>query len=323
MTVLDKKQLNKLWAKSTDLASPQRDKHLYELAVFLWTSKQAEEAIAVAGTALEVIGERVGTTLWIEVMHLQSMALLDAKRPEEAIPVELEALKYGDTLQPANERAFMHLHLANCYRATEQKNLEEAEYEKAIEAFAEAENKFFLSQVYIDLSTLQYRGRRYLEAKKNLQLVVPILEEIQSTDRMTFVKYRMSGIERQLGNPLAALALAEDAVRLAKFSNEKVAECENTIELAIVHEVLGNYEVALDLLGSLIQDNDEQQKNRSAAKAIYYRARILKTLGQSDEAILGFITAIPILKIVGLEDLAINAELELIHSQTKVQSSND
>ena len=323
MTVLDTKQLNKLWAKSSDLTNSQRDKHLYELAFFLWTSKQAEEAIAVAGTALEVIGERVGTTLWIEVMNLQSMALLDAKRPEEAILVELEALKYGDTLQPANERAFMHLHLANCYQATEQKYLEEAEYEKAIEAFAEADNKFFLSQVYIELSTLLYRDRRYLEAKKNLQLVVPILDDTQSTDRMTFVKYRMSGIERQLGNPRAALPLAEDAVRLAKFANEVVAERENTIELAIVHEDLGNYEIALDLLDSLIQDNDEQQKNRSAAKVIYYRARILKALGHNNESILGFKNAIPILKIVGLEDLAMNAELELIHSQTKVCISND
>lgn len=323
MTVLDTKQLNKLWAKSADLGSAQRDKNLYELAFFLWTSKQAEEAIAVSGTALEVIGERVGTTLWIEVMHLQSMALLDAKRPEEAILVELEALKFGDALQPANERAFMHLHLANCYRATEQNKLEEFEYEKAIEAFAEADNKFFLSQAYLDLSTLQYRDGRYIEAKQNLQLVVPILEETQSTDRMTFVKYRMSGIERQLGNPLGALALAEDAVRLAKFANETIAERENIIELAIVHEDLGNHEVALDLLDTLIQDNDEQQKNRTAAKAIYYRARILKARGQRDEAMLGYTAAIPILKIVGLEDLAINAELELIHSQTKVRNSND
>ena len=82
MTVLDTKQLNKLWAKSTDLRSPQRDRHLYDLAFFLWSNKKFDEAIAVTESALEVIGERIGTNLWIDVKHLQSLALHDAKRED-------------------------------------------------------------------------------------------------------------------------------------------------------------------------------------------------------------------------------------------------
>lgn len=317
MTVLDTKQLNKLWAKSADLGNSQRDKHLYELAFFLWTSKQAEEAIAVSGTALEVIGERVGTTLWIEVMHLQSMALLDAKRPEEAILVELEALKYGDALQPANERAFMHLHLADCYRSTDQKDLQESEYLKAIEAFKETDNKFFLSQAYIDLINLYYRSGRYLESKKYVQLVIPVLEETQSTDRMTFIKYRLSGIERKLGNLQAALLYAEEALHLAKFVKDIVATCENTIELAMVHEALGNFDISLELLDSLVEDNDDSLKNRSAAKAVYYSARLLSATGKLQEAKDAYAASIPLLGAVNLGDQAINAHLAVIHLTTK------
>jgi tetratricopeptide (TPR) repeat protein len=317
MTVIDSKQLNKLWAKSTDLRSPQRDRHLYDLAFFLWSNKQFDEAIAVVDSALEELAERVGSSLWIEAMHLKSLALHDSKRDEEAISTATEALKYGDTLSAPNERAFMHLHLADCYRTTEQQNLQEAEYLRAIQAFKETDNKFFLSQAYIDLINLYYRSGRYLDSKKYIQLVIPVLEDTQSTDRMTFIKYRLSGIERKLGNLQAALAYAEEALHLAKFVGDVVAIRENTIELAMVHEALENFELAIELLDSLIEDNDEPAKNRSAAKAVYYRAGLLSAAGKAQEAQEAFAVSIPLLSAVNQEDLAINAHLAVIHLSTK------
>jgi tetratricopeptide (TPR) repeat protein len=321
MTVIDSKQLNKLWAKSTDLRSPQRDRHLYDLAFFLWSNKQFDEAIAVVDSALEELAERVGSSLWIETMHLKSLALHDSKRDEEAIAAASEALKYGDSLSGPNERAFMHLHLADCYRTTEQQGLQEIECLKAVEAFKETDNKFFLSQVYIDLINLYYRAGRYLDSKKYVQLVIPVLEETQSTDRMTFIKYRLSGIERKLGNLQAALMNAEEALHLAKFVGDVVATRENTIELAMVHEALENYDIALELLDPLVQDNDDSIKNRSAAKAVYYRANIYRMTGNLEQAEIGFNQSIPLLKSVDQNELAINAYLALVHMKTLIQFS--
>lgn len=290
---------------------------MFDLAFFLWSNKQFDEAIAVSGALIENLAERPGESLWIDALHLQSMALHDAKRDSEAIEAELLALKYGETLEPASERAFMHWHLADCYRTTEQPELQEAEYLKAIEAFVESENKFFLGQAYIDLANLYYSARRYGESKTYFNLAGPVLEETQRTDRMTFVKYRLSGIERHLGNPINAVALAEDAVQLSSFIDDVVATRENKIELALAHEELGNYETAISLLDSLIEDNDDQLKNRSAAKAIYYRARMLIEIGQAVEALKAYDSCIPILRAVGLEDLAINAELQRIHMKER------
>jgi tetratricopeptide (TPR) repeat protein len=323
MTLIDSKQLNKLWTKSTDLNSPQRARHLYDLAFFLWTNKQFDEAVAVAESAMEELAERVGSSLWIEAMHLKSLVLHDSKRDEEAISASSDALKYGDTLSAPNERAFMHLHLADCYRATEQQDLQEGEYLKAIGAFQETDNKFFLSQAYIDLINLYYRSGRYLESKKYVQLVIPVLEETQSTDRMTFIKYRLSGIERKLGNLQVALVYAEEALHLAKFGRDIVAARENTIELAMVHEALGNYEIALELLDSLVEDNDDSIKNRSAAKAEYYRANIFRMTGNLEQAKIGFRQSIPILKSVDQNELAINAHLAVIHLTTTKGTKND
>ncbi len=321
MTVIDSKQLNKLWAKSADLRSPQRDRHLYDLAFFLWTNKQFDEAIAVADSALEELAECVGSSLWIKAMHLKSLALHDSKRDEEAISAASEALKYGDSLSAPNERAFMHLHLADCYRTTEQQKLQEAEYLRAIDAFKETDNNFFLSQAYIDLINLYYRSGRYLESKKYIHLVIPVLEDAQSTDRITFIKYRLSGIERKLGNLQAALVHAEEALHLAKFVDDVVATRENSIELAMVHEALENYDTALELLDSLVKDNDESIKNRSAAKAVYYRANIYRMMGNLEQAKLGFNESIPLLKSVDQNDLAINAHLALVHMNTVIQFS--
>ena len=318
MTVIDSKQLNKLWAKSTDLNSPQRARHLYDLAFFLWTNKQFDEAIAVTDAALDAAGSSTGSSLWIDIMHLQSLALHDAKRDDEAISAELEALQFGEALQPANERGLMHLHLADCYRTTEQKALQESEYCKAIQAFEEADNKFFLSQAYIDLGNLQYRERNYSESKQSFEQVIPVLEETQSTDRMPFVKYRLSGIARAQGNPQLALALAEEAVCLSKFVDDVIATRENQIELALVQEALGNYETAKDILDSLIEDNDVQIKNRSAAKAIYCRARVYSKIGDVERSKFDFEKSIPLLKVVDQENLAINAQLALIHIKTAI-----
>jgi len=317
MTILDTKKLNKLWAKSTDLTNPQRERHMFDLAFFLWTSKQFDEAVAVTGALLDLMDEKVGSSLWIDAMHLRSLALHDSKRDEEAIEAELKALEYGETLEPASERAFMHWHLADCYRTTDQPELQASEYLKAIDAFTECENKFFLGQAYIDLGNLHYKAGRYLESKHCFQIAVPVLQETMRLDRMPFVKYRLAGVERHTGNLNLALSLAEEAVDLARFAKDVIAERENLIEVALVHEALGNYENALGIFASLFDDNDESIKNRSAAKAVYFRARILAAIGDNTEAINSYGLAIPLLKVVDLEELAVNAQLAVIHIKTR------
>jgi tetratricopeptide (TPR) repeat protein len=313
MTILDTKKLNKLWAKSTDLQNPLRERHMFDLAFFLWNNRKFDESIAVSATLLELMEDRPGSSLWIDAMHLQSMALHDAKRDVEAIETELQSLEYAVTLEPASERAFMHWHLADCYRTTEQPELQEAEYLKAIEAFIESENKFFLGQAYIDLANLNYGAGRYDQSKKYFLLAIPVLEETSRTDRMPFVKYRLSGIERHNGNLQAALNYAEEACSLAAFAKDIVAERENMIEVGLVHAGLGNFETAIRYFDALIDNNSDAAENRSAAKAVYCRAQVLEQSGNTSEAKKNYEKAIPLLKVVNLEDMAINAQLALIH----------
>jgi tetratricopeptide (TPR) repeat protein len=317
MTILDTKKLNKLWAKSADLQNPLRERHMFDLAFFLWSNRQFEESVAVSGTLIDLLAERPGESLWIDVMHLQSMALHDLKRDDEAIETELRSLEYAETLEPASERAFMHWHLADCYRTTEQPDLQESQYLLAIGAFIESENKFFLGQAYIDLANLYYGARRYDQSKQYFTLAIPVLEETSRTDRMPFVKYRLAGIERHLGNLNPALALAEEAVELARFAKDLVAERENLIEFGLVNEALGNYQTALETFESLIDDNDDAMKNRSSAKAMYFAGKLIARTGNAVEAICRLKKSIPRLKVVDLGHLAINAELELIHLKFK------
>ncbi len=313
MTLIDTKKLNKLWAKSTDLQNPLRERHMFDLAFFLWSNRQFDESIAVSAALLELLAERPGVSLWIDAMHLQSMALHDAKRDDEAIETELHSLKYAETLEPASERAFMHWHLADCYRTTEQPELQEAQYLKAIDAFIESDNKYFLGQACIDLGNLHYGARRYAKSKQYFRLAIPPLEETSRTDRMSFVKYRLAGVERHAGSPNEALALATEALDLSRFTRDLFAERENMVEVGLAHEALGNYETAMGIYDALIDDNDETSKNRSAAKAAFYKSRIFEQLGDLDEAAQGYSKAIPLLKLMNLENLAVNAELALIH----------
>lgn len=313
MTILDSKKLNKLWTKSTDLENPLRERHMFDLAFFLWDNRQFDECIAVSSTILDLMKDRPGEALWIDALHLQSMALHDAKRDEEAIKAELLALEYGETLEPASERAFMHWHLADCYRTTEQPALQEAAYLKAIEAFVESENKFFLGQAYMDLANLHYRARRYHQSKQYFHSAIPILEECSRTELMPFVKYRLAGIERHDRNLHVALSLAEDGIKLAQFAKNIVAERENTIELALIHSDLENFEIAIDIFASLISDNDEPAKNGSTAKAHYYKAKVHKIQGKFELAKSEYAWSIPLLRVSNLEHLAENAELEIVH----------
>lgn len=323
MTILDTKKLNKLWAKSTDLKNPLRERHMFDLAFFLWNNRQFEESVAVSGTLIELLADRLGGSLWIDAMRLQSMALHDLKRDDEAIETELHSLEYAETLEPASERAFMHWHLADCYRTTEQPELQEAKYLKAIDAFIESESKFFLGQAYIDLANLHYGASRYDQSKKYFQSAIPVLEETSRTDRMPFVKYRLAGVERHLGNFNVALTLAEEAVELARFAKDLVAERENLIEVGLVQEALSNYQTALGIFDSLIDNNDDSVKNRSAAKAIYFKARILEALGEKNESSRCFSQAEPLLKVMNLDELSINAQLALIHQNIEKVNARD
>jgi tetratricopeptide (TPR) repeat protein len=269
--------------------------------------------VAVAGTLLELLADRPGGSLWIDAMHLQSMALHDLKRDDEAIETELRSLEYALTLEPASERAFMHWHLADCYRTAEQPELQEAQYLEAIDAFIESENEFFLGQAYIDLANLHYGARRFVQSKQFFRLAIPVLEKTSRTDRMPFVKYRLAGIERHLGNLNVSAVLVEEAIELARFANDIVAERENMIELSMVHSGLKNYESALDILECLIEDNDISPKYSSTAKAHYYKAKIHLIQGKFELAKSEFALSIPLLRVSNLEHLAENAELEIAH----------
>ncbi len=314
MTILDTKKLNKLWSKSADLQNPLRERHMFDLAFFLWSNRQFDESVAVSGTLIELLAERPGESLWIDALHLQSMALHDVKRDEEAIESELKALEYAETLEPASERAFMHWHLADCYRTIERPELQEIEYLKAIDAFKESDNEYYLGQAYIDLANLHYISRRYDQSSNYFKLAVPVLEKTQRTDKMPYVKYRLAGVERIIGHPQLALQFAEEALILAKFTSDSMAERETLIEFAQIQVELGNEELAISILDSVVADNDEITKNRSSAKAMYYKAKALDKIGKSFEARELYEASIPLLEAVNLDDLSVNARLSIIHS---------
>lgn len=309
----DAKKLNKLWARSSDLKNPQRDRHMFDLALFLWNDRRFDEAVAVTGALIDSLVEQTGSSLWIEAMHLRSITLHDLKRDEEAIDVELSALEYGEVLAPANDRGFMHWHLADCYRTTQQRGLQEREYEKAINAFKEADNRWQLGQAHFDLANLLFDDRKVVESKNSYLLALPLLEETSRTEVIAYVKHQLSNIERAFGNFGRALNYAEEALELSQFINDVIGERENLIEVALVHEALGNFDFALNLLDSVADVNDEARKNQSAAKAHYYRARILECLGGKKEALEAYEKAIPLLRAVNLTALAVNAELAVIH----------
>lgn len=313
MTISNTKKLNTLWAKSTNLQNPFRERHMFDLAFFLWSNRQFEESVAVSATLIEQLADRPGESLWIDAMHLQSMALHDLKRDGEAIESELRSLEYAETLEPASERAFMHWHLADCYRTTEQPEKQEVQYIKAIDAFIDSENKFFLGQAYIDLANLYFGARRYDLSRHGFKLAIQVLEETSRTDCIPFVKYRLAGIERYLGNPQGALKIAEEAVALSKFLGDLVNERESLIEIAQIQTQFGNVDCALNILDSLVEDNNEAKKNRTAAKALYFKAKTLSISGRFSEALKFFEISAAVLKAVGEKVLATNAELSIIH----------
>ena len=67
----------------------------------------------------------------------------------------------------------------------------------------------------------------------------------------------------------------------------------------------------------LIGNDSDATENRSAAKAVYFRARAFEQLGDLPEALKGHEKEIALLKVVNRAEIAINVHLALIHTPTK------
>jgi tetratricopeptide (TPR) repeat protein len=314
MSAIDDKALTKLWKRSTDLNNPNRHKAMFDLAFYLWNNNEHDDAVAVAGGLIDALADERGSSLWVEATRLKSLALHDSARDEEAIEAILEAIEFADVIANSLDYAFMQWHLADCYRTTLQEGLQEAAYRKAINGFAEAGHEYFQGQALFDLGALLASRMRYAESRENLTRAVPLLEAHGRTEHIILTKYKLAFVERKLGDLHVAIGHAQDAMRIAEFSNDLQGQRESQIELANIHSELGNNEIADDLLKSLIEDNDVKEKRETAAKALYSLGQHQLRNGSSDAR--GTLeSAVPLLKAVGLKSLAQYAELSLLHQR--------
>lgn len=318
ISATENKDLSTLWKHSTDLNNPDRHRAMFDLAFQLWNASEHDDAVAVAGGLIDALAEERGSQLWVEANRLKSLALHDSLRDEEAIEAIKEALCFADVIANSLDYAFMQWHLADCYRTTNQPVLQEAAYKEAIIGFTDAGHEYFQGQTHLDLGALLVNAMRYTEARDSLMRAVPLLESHGRTDRIILAKFKLAFVERKLGALHIAQAHAQDAMSIAKFSQDVNGERECKIELGTIHSALGNHEMASDLLNEVINDNDHDSKRETAAKALYALGLHQLKAGAGDasrlaEARATLQAAIPLLKAVGMRSLAQHAELTLLH----------
>ncbi|WP_138315921.1 hypothetical protein [Rhodoluna limnophila] len=315
MSSTEDKTLSKLWKRSTDLNNPNRHKAMFDLAFHLWNTNEHEDAVAVAGGLIDALADERGSALWVEANRLKSLALHDSARDDEAIESIKEALQFADLVGNALDYAFMQWHLADCYRTTLQEDKQEVAYREAILGFAEAGHEYFQGQAHLDLGSLLASRMRYAEARESLLRALPLLEAHSRTDRVILTKFKLAFVDRQLGNLHEALTAAQEGLAIAKFSNDLMGERECTIEASNIHSAMGNSEVAVSLLQSVIADNDVKEKHETTAKAMYHLGQHLIADGQVDAGCTMLESVVPLLRAVGLKSLAQNTELTLLHQR--------
>jgi tetratricopeptide (TPR) repeat protein len=289
-----------LWQKAIETSGYKKSKALIKLQDHLWEFGHVDESIAITQELRDLFQELGDVNEWLHYSWIAAVRYISSESPDLALEVLAEAIPVGKEHDDRHGIGYLQLLHGNANFALNATAVAEASYLEAISSFAEVENWSQSAEAEFKLAALYKEVGRKAAALKLLESAIEKYGRASLPGRVLDCRIELADILADRKEDRAAIAMLADALQVARFIENPLAEQKVIRRLGVAHSKCGDAEVAANLLKKAAAMKADSSQAREAAIAMECLAEHNERVGDVTRAQRQYQQLTPVKQAIGL-----------------------
>ena len=290
-----------LWERVLQVESYKKAKALKKLQDHLWANDHFVESIAITQELRDVYKVLEDSHLWLYYSWVAALRYSVTERPEEAVEVINESLPLA--IEENNSYyagQLLKIRGDVCAQDDEFDSAADA-YSQAIAQFEELNGCSMCAEVHLRLAQMQGRQGEITPALRNYKDAIARFGEANAPAKVLEVRIEMAELLTEINDPMAAINVLSDALPVARFLENSLAEQKVLRRLGVAHSNRGDVDVAALLLKKAAAMKARGPQDQEAALAMECLAQHNEKFGDREKAKRARARVAPLKQALGLE----------------------
>lgn len=298
-----------MWESATDLGNSNRSEALAALSEALWERAKHEESIQVGYEVLADLNSNFADTEVVRHTFDLACKLTNAERYKESSELIDSTLNRPGFCFDSIGLGFLYWHQEENLQYVGTLPERIATVEKAVECFKEA-NDELKGKIHSVLGLLLAQCDLFERAISEFIQAIDLLESEGEPKLVGEAKLALAEALLNSGHFQMAQKYAEDCRSIFDFLGENLLSQKTICLQARIASAQGRDEEAEELFDQAAQQRSDKDEKGVAAIAYFYKAKHWKKIGNSLGASILFQEMVPILRSLGENEFANQAEIE-------------
>jgi tetratricopeptide (TPR) repeat protein len=295
------KQIDELWNSASSRVNPNRDSALEDLFNFLKENDRKVEANQIGAEWLSTLDDGFASVELFDCAFQVAINLSEQGRHDESIALINRVADYPDVLGCDFERGLLLWHASEDFRQKAMPCDQLQALQLAAAAFRSADG--LRAKVLYSSGKVQRDLGLLSEAKASLSESIILSEEVSEAVDVGWSKSVLAEVLISEGHFSMAREVAREASLIFEFLGNHAAKKQNQL-LEAQSLFDSDPSTAEQILESLLLPGDSIHERRTAAKARYQLGLLCLKTGREDQAKESFRIAKPVLRAIGLAEIA-------------------
>ena len=290
-----------LWERVLQVDSYKKAKALKKLQDHLWTNDHFVESIAITQVIRDVYKALEDSHLWLYYSWVAALRYAVTERSEEAVEV------INESLPVAIEESDSY-YAGQLLKVRGDVWAEENEYESAADAYNQAIAQFeelkgwsMCAEVHHRLAQMLGRQGESALALRSYKDAIARFGEANNPAKVLEVRIEMAELLTEINEPMAAINVLSEALPVARFLENQLAEQKVLRRLGVAHSNRGDVDVAALLLKKAAGMKARGPQDQEAALAMECLAQHNEKFGDPEKAKRARARVAPVKQALGLE----------------------
>jgi len=290
-----------LWERVLQAESYKKAKALKKLQDHLWENDHFVESIAVTQEIRDVYKALEDSHLWLYYSWVAALRYSVTERPEEAVEVIDDSLPVAIEQNDAYYAGQLLKVRGDVWAQDDEFESATDAYNQAIAQFEEINGWSMCADVHLRLAQMQSRQCEATLALRNYTDAVKRFGEANAPAKVLEVRIEMAELLTEINDPMAAINILSEALPVARFLENPLAEQKVLRRLGVAHSNRGDVDVATLLLKKAAAMKARGPQDQEAALAMECLAQHNEKFGDREKAKLARARVAPVKQALGLE----------------------
>lgn len=290
-----------LWDRVLQAEGYKKAKALKKLQDHLWTNDHFVESIAITQEIRDVYKALEDSHLWLYYSWVAALRYAVTDCPAEAVEVIDESLPVAIDESDAYYAGQLLKVRGDVWAQEDEFESAAEAYNQAIAQFEELNGWSMCAEVHLRLAQMQGRQGESALALRNYKDAIARFGEANAPAKVLEVRIEMAELLTAINDPMAAINVLSEALPVARFLENPLAEQKVLRRLGVAHSNRGDVDVAALLLKKAAAMKARGPQDQEAALAMECLAQHNEKFGDREKAKRARARVAPVKQALGLE----------------------